>query len=91
MESVAWSGPDPTIAVLCFCVSGISLQDLRAPTDFARHCCSIAAILTPNYVPEMEKPAPIEYLSPFASLIIVSALHHHIYGGCPATSESLCV
>jgi hypothetical protein len=41
---------------------------------------SVSAILTPHFVPEPEKPAPIDYLNPFASLVLVSALHHHIYG-----------
>jgi hypothetical protein len=43
------------------------------------HASSSAALLTPTYVEEQNRIAPIPCLNPFAALLTVSALHHHIY------------
>jgi hypothetical protein len=39
----------------------------------------LSALLTPIYVEEHNRIQPIRCLNPFAALVMVSALHHHIY------------
>lgn len=38
---------------------------------------SITGLLVPKYA--KDAPAPVQHLNPFASLIVMNALHHHIW------------
>lgn len=51
--------------------------ELRADLFDLDH--SVAAILTPKYVAEEDRPQAIDNLNSFGSLVVASALHHHIY------------
>jgi hypothetical protein len=72
------------LAALSFLRHGVS--GLRGKYEFALpfdkiplYISSLTALLTPIYVEEYNRIPPIPCLNPFAAMVTVSALHHHIY------------